>query len=65
MYIKNIYKIILLTFIFFNWKLSLANEEFYNNNSELVIAFGSCNDQSRSQLFWKNINSFNTPIFWA
>ena len=63
MYIKNIYKIILLTFIFFNWKLSLANEEFYNNNSELVIAFGSCNDQSRSQLFWKNINSFNPDIF--
>ena len=28
-----------------------------------IIAFGSCNDQSLSQIFWKNIQAYKPEVF--
>ena len=39
------------------------SEDILINSSKMVIAFGSCNDQDRSQNFWNKIENFSPHLF--
>ena len=49
-------------FIFFIVN-SLQAEDILINSSKIVIAFGSCNDQNRSQNFWNKIENISPHLF--
>ena len=60
----NVSKISFLLIILFYCKLGLTDQEAHIfSKSEIIIAFGSCNDQTRTQKFWKNIQSQNPDFF--
>mgnify|MGYP006186197229 FL=1 len=39
------------------------NIELFEHNDITIIGFGSCNDQSLSQIFWKNIQAYKPEVF--
>lgn len=64
MHYKSFFFIIyIFCLVFYNNKIYAEEINLNHEDNITIIGFGSCNDQTLSQIFWQNINSYNPDIF--
>ena len=62
-YKSYLFIIYIFCLVFYNNRIHAEEIKLKYEDNITTIGFGSCNDQTLSQKFWQNINSYNPDIF--